>query len=253
MINGDMMAEARHLNNAPITEAILDIRLRLPTVEASTFLSLHTKIAEKYPNKQERRKFEGQIVINEDQEPQAKNVIKEVDGYLFRSPDNKQIVQFRLDGFTLNRLKPYGSWETFRDEAKRLWNLYLEAASPEQITRIALRYINHLFLPGPIVNFDDYLTAGPVVPEKLPQGVSSFLTRVVIHEPTIKASAIITQALEKIIQPDIVPIILDIDVIREGDFDLNYLHMWETFEKLRDFKNRIFFESVTEKALELFQ
>jgi len=29
--------------------------------------------------------------------------------------------------------------------------------------------------------------------------------------------------------------------------------MWEDFEKLRDFKNDIFFNSVTEKAKELFR
>lgn len=131
--------------------------------------------------------------------------------------------------------------------------MFLETVSPEQITRIALRYINHLFIPGPLIDLDDYLTAGPVIPEKLPQGVSSFLTRVVIHEPTTKASAIITQALEKIVQPDIIPIILDIDVIKESQFEVNYEEVWESFEKLRDFKNRVFFESITDKTLELFE
>ena len=248
------MAVQRHLNNAPITEAILDIRLKLPTnVKSSTFLSLHPQIAQRYPGKQERRRWEGQIVIAGSQAPKTKSTVGEVDGYLFRSADDKQIIQFRLDGFTFNRMRPYENWESFRDEARRLWNVYIEAVSPEQISRIALRYINHLLIPGPTVNFEDYLAAGPVVPEKLPQGVSSFLTRIVIYEPDTKASAIITHALEKVIKPDIIPIILDLDVIKESPFEVNYQQMWETFEKLRDFKNRIFFESVTEKALELFQ
>jgi len=248
------MAVQKHLNNAPITEAILDIRLKLPaSVKTSVLLSAHSQIGQQYPNKQERRKWEGQIVIDQSQVPQTKTAVGEVDGYLFQSLDNKQIVQFRLDGFTFNKLKPYENWESFRDEGRRLWNVFLETVSPEQITRIALRYINHLFIPGPLIDFDDYLTAGPVIPEKLPQGVSSFLTRVVIHEPTTKASAIITQALEKIVQPDIIPIILDIDVIKESQFEVNYKEVWESFEKLRDFKNRVFFESITDKTLELFE
>ncbi|VAW13401.1 hypothetical protein MNBD_BACTEROID05-832, partial [hydrothermal vent metagenome] len=40
------------------------------------------------------------------------------------------------------------------------------------------------------------------VPPELPQVVSSFLTRVVIHEPSIGANAIITQALEQIVTDD---------------------------------------------------
>ena len=248
------MARQRYLSNAPIKEAILDIRAKLPaSVDTARLLSLQPKVAEQYPNKQERRKWEGEIRLGEHAQPETRSTVNEVDGYLFRSSDDTRIVQYRLDGFTFNRLKPYDNWAAFRDEAERLWSIYIEAATPEQITRIALRYINQMLIPGPIINFDDYLTAGPVVPEKLPQQVSSFVTRVVIHEPQIRASAVITQAFEKIIEPDIVPIILDIDVIKVAQLDLDYGQMWESFEALRSFKNSIFFESITEKTAELFQ
>jgi uncharacterized protein (TIGR04255 family) len=237
-----------------IKEAILDIRAKLPvSVDADRLLSLHTRIAGQYPSKQVRRKWEGEIRVGDNAQPEARSTVSEIDRYLFRSSDDTRIVQYRLDGFTFNRLRPYDNWASFRDEAKRLWNIYIEAVMPEQITRIALRYINQMLIPAPIVNFDDYLTAGPVVPEKLPQQVSSFVTRVVIHEPQIKASAVITQAFEKIIEPDIVPIILDIDVIKVAQLGVNYEQMWETFEALRNFKNSIFFESITEKTTELFQ
>ena len=78
-----------------------------------------------------------------------------------------------MDGFTFSRLKPYETWENLRDEAYRLWQKYREITSPE-IIRVALRYINKLEFPLPIKNFSDYLTAAPIVPAELPQGVSSF-------------------------------------------------------------------------------
>ncbi len=34
------------------------------------------------------------------------------DGYLFRSPNEKKVVQVRLDGFTFNKLKPYDKMGT---------------------------------------------------------------------------------------------------------------------------------------------
>src|SRR5688572_5176260 len=171
------MARQHYLRSAPIKEAILDIRAKLPvSVDADRLLSLHPRFAGQYPSKQVRRKWEGEIRVGDNAQPEARSTVSEIDGYLFRSSDDTRIVQYRLDGFTFNRLRPYDNWESFRDEAKRLWNIYIEALMPEQITRIALRYINQMLIPTPIVNFDDYLTAGPVVPEKLPQQVSSFVT-----------------------------------------------------------------------------
>ena len=103
----------------------------------------------------------------------------------------------------------------------------------------------------PIKNFGDYLTAPPTVPDKLPQGVSSFLTRIVIQEPDIKADAIITQSLEQIIT-DKAPIMLDIDVFKYNPNGIDEKDAWEILEKLRNFKNKIFFESITKKFKETF-
>jgi uncharacterized protein (TIGR04255 family) len=139
-----------------------------------------------------------------------------------------------------------------RNEAYRLWLLYKDITCPDSITRVALRYINNLNIPLPIRDFDDYLTAPPVVPEGLPQGVVSFLTRVVIHEPSIGANAIITQALESVVG-EVAPVILDIDVFRLRPEGIEEKDAWDTIEKLRHFKNHIFFKSVTNKLKEMFE
>ena len=98
-------------------------------------------------------------------------------------------------------------------------------------------------------DFSDYLTAAPSIPEKLPQGISSFFTRVVLPDPTTGAVAIVTHALESVVTPKVVPIIIDIDVFIERTFE-NHEKAWATIDMLHDMKNLIFFESVTDKALE---
>jgi uncharacterized protein (TIGR04255 family) len=45
---------------------------------------------------------------------------------------------------------------------------------------------------------------------------------------------------------------LDIDVFKQRDV-IGEEDAWQTLEALRDFKNKIFFESITEKAKELFK
>lgn len=248
-----MTVEYPVLARAPITEAVLDIRIK-PQAEINTaaLSSLHQHVSDNYPIKQERFQFESRVDFKKD-EAQVSASKGTLTGYFFKSGDHKQIFQARTDGFTFNRLQPYEKWELFRDEARRLWTLYSTLASPE-IVRVALRYINKLdiplSLPAPI-DFDEYLAAGPVVPPELPQGVSSFLTRLVIPNPEIEATAVISQAFEQI-DPKFLPIILDIDVFRQKDL-ISKDEIWQTFENLRLFKNRIFFASLTNKALELFK
>jgi uncharacterized protein (TIGR04255 family) len=248
------MAEHSALRNAPITEALIDIRIGIKEgFDVNRFLSLHEAIANQYPGKKTRHKWEGRFELKRG-EALVSAGTEAVDGYIFTSTDEKQLFQARIDGFTFNRLRPYEKWDSFRDEAFRLWRLYRDLTSPE-IIRVALRYINKFdipLFPHPLRDFNEYLTAAPIVPEDLPQGVSSFLTRVVIHDPSIDAAAIITQALEQVIDPKFLPIILDIDAFRQKEV-LSEEEAWLTLEKLRHLKNRIFFASITEKAKELFQ
>lgn len=150
-----------------------------------------------------------------------------------------------MDGFTFSRLHPYITWKQLRDEAYRLWKIYTDITSPELINRVAVRYINNLNIPMPIGDFGDYLTAPPIVPEKLPQGISSFFSRIVLPKPSINSFAIITQALETIIDSSkSLPIILDIDAIHLNPDDLSEKEAWNKLEELRHYKNEIFFNSM---------
>jgi len=245
------LAEYQILRRAPITEALIDIRVKLtPDLDVRQIESIYESIKPDYPQKQEQRLSQVEV----EQKP-GEGLIKsstKINGYRYISSDKKRIAQARLDGFTFSRLHPYTTWEDLRSEAYKLWLLYKQVTTPELITRVALRYINNLNIPMPIKDFSDFLTAPPQVPEELPQGVSSFITRVVIHEPTIGTNAIITQALEQI-ATDVVPIILDIDVFKLQSEGIEEKEAWDTIEKLRNFKNQIFFKSITNKLKEMYK
>jgi uncharacterized protein (TIGR04255 family) len=242
------------LKNAPITEALIDIRIKIKEdFDVERFQSLSDAISGQYPDKKTRHRWEGRVEFKKGGEPLSSGT-QTVDGYIFTSGDKRQVFQARIDGFTFNRLKPYEKWESFRDEAKRLWKLYSDLVSPE-IVRVALRYINKFdipLIPQSNIKLNEYLTAAPIVPKGIPQGVSSFLSRVVIHDPETDADAIITQAFEQIVDPKFLPIILDIDVFKQKEL-ISEEEAWQTLEKLRHFKNNIFFKSITEKAKELFK
>ena len=178
----------------------------------------------------------------------------EPDGYLFTSVDGRQVVQARLDGFTFSRLKPYDKWTTLRDEAQELWQHYVRIASPETVTRVALRYINRIEIPIPMRDFKDYILTTPEIAPDLPQGLGSFFMRLVIPDPKAQAVAIVTETMEPIDESrNRLPLIFDIDVFRMAAFNIQDNAMWEAFEYLHYLKNDIFFKSITLKAKELFQ
>ncbi len=239
------------LKHAPITEALIDIRVKLPSgFDVKKLDSIYEEIKEEYPEKQEQKISEVKL------EPKAEGLVKssgtKINGYRYISSDKKQILQARIDGFTFSRLHPYIQWKDLRDEAFKLWELYKSITVPESIIRVAVRYINNLNIPMPIKDFADYLTAPPTVPDELPQQISSFLTRVVMHEPSIGATAIIMQALDQIVT-DTAPIILDIDAFKFQAEGIEEKDALDIIEKLRDFKNKVFFNSITDSLKEIYK
>ncbi len=250
------MEEVIHFPNAPITEALLDIRVKLPEqTDLAKLAAFHDTINQKYPAKQERVSWRGQIEIKPAPITHvSQSAAGGPDGYLFTSNDGRQIVQARLDGFTFSRLKPYGKWESLRDEARELWQQYIRIASPEVVTRVALRYINRIEIPFPIRDFKDYILTAPEIAPDLPQGLDNFFMRLVIPYPKAQAVAIVTETVEPVDEAhERLPLIFDIDVFRAVAFNVQDNSMWEAFESLHDLKNDIFFKSMTPKAKELFR
>lgn len=245
------MAAPRHLTNAPITEALVDLQVKLPdNAQVERLKAAHATISANYPQVLERRRWASQVRFSKGKPPTPVTTETSPDGYAFTSSDRQQMVQFRLDGFTFNKFKPYKTWESMRDEACRLWQIYVQIASPEMITRVALRYINHIQLPVPLTtDLGSYLAAPPKVPGQLPHFINSFLTRVVMIDSATGAAGNISQAVESISQG---MVILDIDVFKHGEFRVDSDEAWKLLHELRQFKNRIFFESVTERTLQLY-
>ena len=248
------MARIRHLERAPITEALIDIRVSVAKqFDATIFLDLKESLRDRYPNVEERRGAEAAIEFGPGKPLAARTRDLGLQGFFFKSGDGLNITQFRVDGFTFNRLRPYTSWEQIIPEALSLWKLYAEKVSPEYVSRLILRYINHLNIPLPIEDFSQYLTSRPIVPPDLPQFITSFLTRVVLYEPESGLAANVTQALEKGLDPNSVSVILDIDAYKTGEFDPHGAEIAEVLEALHRFKNRVFFSSLTEAALRSYE
>jgi uncharacterized protein (TIGR04255 family) len=164
------------------------------------------------------------------------------------------VILARSNAFTVSRLRPYDAWEHLIAEARLQWGLYCEICKPEAVTRIATRFINRIDLSIDALDFDDYLAAPANIPTGFPQMINHFLTRLVIPDKDSGSNVAIGQALEALnAETRTVPVLLDIDVFKEVDLSIESEEIWTLLTRMRDLKNRAFFNSLTPKALELFR
>lgn len=106
----------------------------------------------------------------------------------------------------------------------------------------------------PFKDFKEYITTIPEIAPNVPQGLSSYFMRLTIPDPESNNTAIVTEVMEPVAQgKTVLPIILDIDVFKEKILEPASPEIWSMLEGLRDFKNKIFFNSVTSKTKELFK
>jgi uncharacterized protein (TIGR04255 family) len=246
------MSTEQHYSRAPITEVLIDIRVKQsPEISLKNLAAIHKSIRRDYPSRQIQRIVHGEVMVGDNLGTRATQVDT---GYLYASKDGKRIFQARLDGFTFNQLAPYDRWETLRDEAKRLWAVYQQAATPLGLTRVAIRTINRLNLPGPLVHFSDYLRTVPDVSADLqPQALNTYFMQLQIPQDDIDAMLVLNEAFEPQQDPDVVSVILDIDLFRDVALPENEEGVWELFEVLRVRKNQVFEASITDRTRELIR
>lgn len=242
--------EYPRLSRPPLREALIDIRLseQLPIA----FLErLRVLTLPGFSNVGEIKLGGFRLEIAKDKPSQATITSDEILGIRFQTTDASQVLQYRRNGITFSILKNYQTWEQIRGVAREFWRQFLGISGPVNVNRLALRYINAFEVPlgG---DFDEYLSAGPRIPKDLPQLLTSFLQRILIPFTDVNAHAIITQALEPPTESSF-PTILDIDAIGQCSLDGADPEVWKRLEQLREIKNRIFFASVTAKALEAYR
>lgn len=247
------MARPRpHLRNAPIVEAVIDFRvLREPNVSPDLFAGLGSSIGEKYSRAESVHSIEARFGIDHGRliDPSQRKADL---GWKYQA-DN-EVAQFRVDGFTFSKIERYTTWKEVFGEAFRLWSLYLGLAKPRQLSRIAVRYINRIRVTESR-NISDFLVAPPMLPPPIPPLIRDFLTRVHVADERRSSAAVIVQALERQLDPNVMSLLLDIDAYHE---DRNILtptdpSLPSLFEQLRELKNEIFYASITEKTAEMYE
>lgn len=244
------------LRNPPIVEAVVDIDCDLPAgfglgevagLAAEAFGDTYPITATRHVEQYTFTPTPGG--------PPSQSVRSDIQALQHFNKEKNQLVQVRADGYTFNRLQPYTSLDALLPEIERTWALYRDLASPIKVTALRLRYINRIDLPfdGGRVEIDDYFTIGPRTPAGEGMSLGPFLVQFMMIDNTTRCVANVRLAAQDL-HPEGISLILDIEAVKNEELAPdNWECIAERIACLREFKNRIFHGSITEKTREKYQ
>jgi uncharacterized protein (TIGR04255 family) len=250
------MTEGLKLAHAPIIEAVVDINCDLPPALDLAAIQDRAKQAFSgwYPRarRQMTQRHEFSAAATEAGGVAVRHLVS---GLQFLSADERQIVQIRPEGYSFNRLAPYGSLDEYLPGIEWSWGRFREITRPVQIRGIGLRYINRMLLPmdGGQIDLPAYLNVTPLVPDRETLEFVGFLNQSSAVETETGNRVNITLATQPA-EDERLPIIFDIEVSNPG---VRSPEEWqgirEAIESLRRLKNRVFERTLTQRCLNLFQ
>jgi uncharacterized protein (TIGR04255 family) len=234
---------------APITEALIDIQAKLtPGAKPAAFEALAAAEAGNYPKKSNI--LQGAFRLQVGPGVQGSSSSHKLLGVRISDPEQKQLVQLRVNGFTMSRLNPYQGWHKLQPEAKRLWTLYKEALHPTEVTRVAVRFINRIDLPNDVTDLEQYITTVPRLGQGLHSSIDQFFMQLQLPQNDLKAMLVLTEARAQG-PADKLSILLDIDVFRDNEIPQDEDGLWQLLERFHVRKNEIFEASITEETRSL--
>jgi len=249
------------LARAPIVEAVIEVRGRAEAIweEHAIIERLKAKLPD-YPSIVSGRavrltmEFAPPVAQPPAQLPIVEQAVRDMGwrGLRCDSADRRHVAQFNRDGFAFSRLAPYESWSTFQQEGLRLWQVHVELAQPAEVQRLGLRFINRIAIPAG-GDLEDYLQAPPKSLREIELPFVGFLHHDTLAIPGYPYGANFIKTIQPPQGVESAGLILDIDVFTTQTVGLDQAAIEQHLAEMRWLKNKIFFGSITPKALEMFK
>ena len=193
-----MPSPQKRYKNAPITEAVIEIRIQPPEAFDRTAVGrLADSFKSDFPKQAPMRLLQmGVAAQAQSEEAVSFTSSQGIIGYRLSKADDSRILQIRRDGLAYSHMAPYTEWVTFRAEARPLWEKYRVAIPGAKLARCALRYINRVDIPATKIEPYDYFTLYPKIPEQLRQQDVMGMAMSSANAPAdLECVAVINQAL----------------------------------------------------------
>ena len=247
------LMQIRALKNPPIKEAIISASFKNTVdLEKVNAFCNSEEIKNFYPNKNEALN----LLLNVP--PDAKKTAtttasQQHIGYILNCEDCNKSIQVKLGQISFHNTNNYIGWNDFFDEFKRIWQIFCRIVGVVDLTQLSVRYINDVVLVPPFdKGFQEYINLLPIIPKGISPTVNNFFLQINIPNSDGTLTGIITESIASA-EPRELHLILDINAYKVSNFVCNSDEMWNTLENLRNFKNEMFFNCLTDKTINKYE
>lgn len=247
------------LINAPIKEAVVDLKFTPNEAITLEILSnLSDSLSDFFPNKQEWIIFNFglQANLSKEKKEHSSNTELSINGYRLFDQKRNFILKFSKTSITLSKTTSYVSWEEIEELLLIIMEKAIKHLPEVAIERLGLRYVNEFNINFQDTPANDYLQILPSFPNEISSGVDAYSITIQLSKLDNKkiVNSIIRQEVSPIGISQNMRILLDIDA-----FNMNTSYSIKDIDSiiselqtLRNYKNEIFFNSLTKKTLNLF-
>jgi uncharacterized protein (TIGR04255 family) len=139
----------KHYKSPPLLEAVCEFKFQPPSSWNPAVSDLiYEKVKTQFPQRETMNGLSGEELA-----PSAKTK--------FRRADGSALLQVSPKLLAINQLRPYPTWPQFKKMILDAYTIYRELAQPTGITRLGLRYINQIEIPGTKIEIGRFLRGCP--------------------------------------------------------------------------------------------
>lgn len=242
--------EYPNLPHAPIVEAVIHWSAHPgKQLEPNDLQEELSKTFPEYPICQPQQEIE----FSSTGEPSGLSVVVQQNGFRLEGEGKPFVVQFTSSGVVFSRLAPYDNWESFETEGMRFWDLFVKLGEPSLIDRLGVRFINQIQI-GEGEKASDFLLGGPSPVDGMELSAGSFYYQDTFRVPDLPYHVKWARTIQPR-QPSQLnekTLIVDIDVCSDNLPSMERRFLKERLAKMRQIKNEVFFNCMTDHALKQF-
>lgn len=241
------------LNYPPVVVAIFQLKYKALGIKLDDFLRFDVQLKHNLPN----RSNNINVGIDVEGSSIQLGVSKisatsdaQIGSYIYFSKDQKVKLEISEDTITFIDERPYKDWSFFKKSTLDTVQILSDILNKAEITRTSIRFINRFEFE----NFDNpqeyFNTLISSNDRELPYPLVQYGFRLIMNIPNTDIHSIVNQNVENL-RANSFAYTFDIDVLDRQNliFDVETLEM--SMENLRDIKNEIFFNNITDKTKNL--
>jgi len=165
--------------------------------------------------------------------------------------EGTRLISIGQNTLAISTLRPYDGWESFRLRIGKALQAYWEIKTPASVTRIGIRYINHIVAPG-LERDHSRLLVGIAAQDANIDATLSNFTRRGEYLKADGTKLLITKSTLQPVSPNTTEYLLDIDTVWDSKPLEDRAQIITTADQLHEAEGVAFEALITDEARRLF-